>query len=170
MTLLIKEEERSQREWNRKARDTVNALVRRLLGAGASSSRPLGPTEGQMFYDNSLKRPIWYNDADSAWRGAEGPRKAVTKTADFTQAVTEWTLINNKAGSGCVATLLSPATYPDETIHIMNMQAQTVASASSNVCPIGSATPGTAILPATATAWCILRSDGTNWRIIARGT
>lgn len=72
MTLLIKEEERSQREWNRKARDAVNSLIRRLLGIGATSERPAGPTDGQMFYDRSLKQPIWWNSEDGEWKDAAG--------------------------------------------------------------------------------------------------
>lgn len=170
MIPLIKEREATPADWQRRVRDSLNAVIRFVAMVGASTERPNTPTDGQSFYDDTLKRPVWYNSEDSAWRGAEGVRKAVTKTADFTQSVTEWRLINNKAGSACTATLLSPATYPDETIEIMNMQAQTVVSASSNVCPIGSATAGTAILPATIGAWCRMASDGTAWRVIARGT
>jgi len=47
-----------------------------------------------------------------------------------------------------------------------NLQAQTVVSASSNVVPIGTAVPGTAILPATIGAWATLVSDGTNWVVM----
>jgi hypothetical protein len=124
----LKEQERSQQEWNRKAKDAVNQMAVRAI------------------------------------------RKVLTKTADITQAVGEWSLINNKTGSTCTITLLSAFSFPDAEIFIKNMQTQTVVSASSNVCPIGSVTPGTAILAATVGAWAILRSDGTNWHIMARGT
>jgi hypothetical protein len=72
MTMLIKEEERSQKEWNRKARDVVNILTRRLLGGGATSERPAAPVDGQMFYDRSLKKPVWWNGEDGAWKDASG--------------------------------------------------------------------------------------------------
>jgi hypothetical protein len=72
MTLLIKEEERSQREWNRKVRDGVNGLIRRLLGVGTTAERPASPTDGQMFYDRTLKRPVWWNSEDGTWKDATG--------------------------------------------------------------------------------------------------
>lgn len=72
MSLMIREEERSQREWNRKARDAVNSLVRRVLGAGTTAERPTSPTDGQMFYDRSLKKPVWWNGADAEWKDAGG--------------------------------------------------------------------------------------------------
>jgi hypothetical protein len=72
VTLLIREEERSQREWNRKARDAVNMLIRRVTGIGTSAERPAYPTDGQMFYDRSLKRPVWWNSADAEWKDAAG--------------------------------------------------------------------------------------------------
>ena len=72
MSLLLKESERNQQEWNRKTRDAVNGVIRRLLGVGATGDRPASPTDGQMFYDDTLKRPVWYNSADAVWRGAEG--------------------------------------------------------------------------------------------------
>ena len=72
MSLMLKEQERSQAEWNRKARDVVNVLVRRVLGAGTSASRPVTPTEGQLFYDRTLKKPIWWNSEDGEWKDAAG--------------------------------------------------------------------------------------------------
>ena len=72
MTLLIKEEERSQREWNRKARDAVNGLIRKLLGKGTTAERPAYPTDGQMFYDRTLKKPVWWNADDAQWKDAAG--------------------------------------------------------------------------------------------------
>jgi hypothetical protein len=72
MTLRLKEEERSQKEWNRKARDAVNGLIRRLLGRGTTAERPASPTDGQMFYDRTLKRPVWWNGEDAEWKDAAG--------------------------------------------------------------------------------------------------
>lgn len=72
MTLRLKEEEHSQREWNRKARDAVNGLIRRLAGVGMSAQRPSSPVDGQMFYDRTIKQPIWWNSDDAEWKDAGG--------------------------------------------------------------------------------------------------
>jgi hypothetical protein len=90
-----------------------------------------------------------------------------TKTADFTVADTEGWLINNKSGSTCVVTLPDATLWAGRQITFKNLQLQTVVSASSNVVPIGSTTPGTAILPLLVGAWATLVSDGTNWVIMA---
>jgi hypothetical protein len=89
------------------------------------------------------------------------------RSSDFTVNPENKWIINNKTGSGCVVTLPSAAVSGGRTLTFKNLQAQTLVSASSNVAPIGSATPGTAILPATVGAWALLVSDGTNWVIMA---
>lgn len=90
----------------------------------------------------------------------------VTKTADFTLADTEGWVINNKSGSTCTVTLPAASSWGGRSVVFKNLQAQTLVSASSDVAPIGSATPGTAILPATVGAWATLVSDGTNWVVM----
>jgi hypothetical protein len=90
----------------------------------------------------------------------------VTKTADFTLANDEGWVINNKAGSTCTVTLPAASSWGGRAVKFKNLQAQTLVSASSNVAPIGSATPGTAILPATVGAWATLVSDGANWVVM----
>jgi hypothetical protein len=90
-----------------------------------------------------------------------------TKTANFTLAGTEQWVINNKSGSTCTVTLPPASNWGGRSVTFKNLQAQTLVSASSNVAPIGSATPGTAILPATVGAWATLVSDGTNWVVMA---
>ena len=90
-----------------------------------------------------------------------------TKTADFTVADTEGWLINNKSGSTCVVTLPDATLWAGRQLTFKNLQLQTVVSASSNVVPIGSTTPGTVILPLLVGAWATLVSDGTNWVIMA---
>jgi hypothetical protein len=89
-----------------------------------------------------------------------------TKTADFTLADTEGWVINNKAGSSCVVTLPAASSWGGRAVTFKNLQLQTLVSASSDVVPIGSATPGTAILGATVGAWATLVSDGTNWVVM----
>jgi hypothetical protein len=90
----------------------------------------------------------------------------VTKTADFTLADNEGWVINNKSGSTCTVTLPAASSWGGRQVVFKNLQAQTLVSASSDVAPIGSATPGTAILPATVGAWATLVSDGTNWVVM----
>lgn len=90
-----------------------------------------------------------------------------TKVVDFTLADSEGWVINNKPGTACTVTLPAASAWGGRAVTFKNLQAQTLVSASSNVAPIGSATPGTAILPATVGAWATLVSDGTNWVIMA---
>lgn len=90
----------------------------------------------------------------------------VTKTADFTLDDTEKWVINNKSGSTCTVTLPAASSWGGRSVVFKNLQAQTLVSASSDVAPIGSATLGTAILPATVGAWATLVSDGTNWVVM----
>ena len=90
-----------------------------------------------------------------------------TKVADFTLADTEGWVINNKTGSTCTVTLPDATLWAGRAVTFKNLQAQTLVSASSNVAPIGSATPGTAILAASVGAWATLVSDGTNWVVMA---
>ena len=91
----------------------------------------------------------------------------VTKTADFTVAANESSLINNKAGSTCVVTLPTASSFAGRQIWIKNIQAQLVNSASSNVVPLAGGAAGNAILTAVAGRWAMLESDGTNWVIMA---
>lgn len=89
----------------------------------------------------------------------------VTKTASFTLGDTENFVICNGTGSITV-TFPSAAASVGRIVWIKTIAAQTVVSASSNVCPIGSATAGTAILAASAGANAMLVCDGTNWVIM----
>ena len=68
----LNESEPSQQEWNRKAKDLVNSMLRRLMGVGTTAQRPNNPTNGQMYYDNDLKIPIWWNTEDTEWKDAAG--------------------------------------------------------------------------------------------------
>jgi hypothetical protein len=92
----------------------------------------------------------------------------ITKTTAFTLAANENFVICNGSGSITV-TLPAASAQPGRDITIKTIAAQTVVSASSNVCPITSATAGTAILAATAGKWARLVSDGTNWVIMSAG-
>jgi hypothetical protein len=92
-----------------------------------------------------------------------------TKTANYSALNTDTYLIFNGTAS-ITLTLLAAGTYPGRELLVKTLAAFTVVSASSNVRPISSATAGTAILPATAGAWALLVSDGTDWVVMANGT
>lgn len=101
------------------------------------------------------------------WPRQRGPQ---TKTADFTLALYEKSIINNKS-SGCVVTLPDATTTPGRELFVVNTTAQTLVSASSNVVPKAGGSAGTAILPATSGAWAILIAQVTGtWKIVASGT
>jgi len=101
--------------------------------------------------------------------GSFGRGAPVTKAADFTLAVTENWIINNKAAATCTATLPAASTCLGREIAILNYVAFTVVSASANVVPLGGGAAATAILAGTVGKWAILVSDGTNWVIMAAG-
>lgn len=79
---------------------------------------------------------------------------------------TDTDIIANRAGT-ITLTLPSAAAFVGRVIRVKTIQAQTVISDASNVAPMTSATPGTAILGGTAGKWADLKSDGTNWIIMA---
>lgn len=92
-----------------------------------------------------------------------------TQTNDFNLSAVQNYIICNK-GSTLTITLPSAASFSGRSVLIKTLQAFTVVSAASNVCPNTTNTPGTAILPATAGAWCQIVSDGTNWIRMASST
>jgi hypothetical protein len=98
--------------------------------------------------------------------GLSARPSVVTKTADFTLADTEGWVINNKSGSTCTVTLPAASSWGGRQVVFKNLQAQTLVSAANDVAPIDSATPGTAILPASVGAWATIVSNGTNWVVM----
>lgn len=92
-----------------------------------------------------------------------GGTAPVTYTANFSVAVTDIWIINNKSGSSCTATLPAASSYSGRALRFQNYQAQTLVSASSNVVQIGGGAATTSILLASAGDQCTLVSDGTDW-------
>jgi hypothetical protein len=90
----------------------------------------------------------------------------VTKTANFTLAVNEVWVINNKPGSTCIVTLPAPSAYTGREVTFKNMQAQFLVSDSNNVVPLDSVSAGTAILLDVIGNWATMVSDGANWVIM----
>ena len=79
-----------------------------------------------------------------------------------------WTIVNF-AGSVTLTINLNVADYQGRLVQIKTLTNNTVSSSVANVVPIDGTTAGTAILPATAGSWAVLRSDGTNWVIQQAG-
>lgn len=104
----------------------------------------------------------WVNVSPASVIAASGGAP-VTKTANFTVAVTDTWIINNKSGSTCTATLPAPASFVGRALYFQNYQAQFLVSASSNVVPRAGGSAGTAILADVAGDTATLVSDGTNW-------
>jgi hypothetical protein len=90
----------------------------------------------------------------------------VTKTADFTVAITENWLINNKTGSTCTVTLPTASAFSGREIMFKNLQAQTVVSNAANVVPLIGGAATTALVASGAGKWTTIVSDGTNWIIM----
>ena len=129
-------------------------------GTGTAYAFTLAGTAGQILTSAGAGSPTW---ATPVVNTVSAP---VTKTADFTVAVGEAWLINNKSGSTCTVTLPAAASWIGRQLIFKNMQAQTLVSASSNVVPIDSTSAGTAILLAVVGNWATMVSDGTNWVIM----
>jgi hypothetical protein len=90
------------------------------------------------------------------------------KTASFTLGADENFVICNGASANVTVTLPAASSAPGRVVTIKNLSGTyTVISASTNVKPANSDTAGTAITAATAGAWAMLVSDGTNWVIMA---
>lgn len=68
---LLKDGERNDQEWKRKARDLVNRTAQRVMSQGITTERPKGAVSGTMFYDTTLSKPVWLDPAGT-WRDASG--------------------------------------------------------------------------------------------------
>ena len=69
--------------------------------------------------------------------------------------------------TNCTVTLPAPATFPGRILYLNTITANSVTSAGTNVIPLGSNTPGTVILAATAGKCAMLQSNGTNWIVMS---
>lgn len=98
--------------------------------------------------------------------GSFGTGLPITKNADFTLADTENDIIVTK-GSSCTATLPTASLWPGRELWIKTTVAFTTVSASSNVVPRAGGAAGTAILAGVTGTWARLKSDATNWVIMA---
>lgn len=133
------------------AKVALNAEVD--LNGGAGSAGQVATSQG------TGNPPIWA--PISQFQSAPN-----TQTGNYAMASSDYYLIFNGSGS-ITLTLLAASTNTGRQLTLKTIANQTVVSASSNVVPISTATPGTAILAGTAGKWATLVSDGTNWITMA---
>jgi hypothetical protein len=101
-------------------------------------------------------------------RNTNNAPPAIKTAATHTVGANENFIIYNGGASNITVTLPAAASFPGRVIQVKNLSGTyTVISASSNVKPANSDSAGTAILAATAGAWAMLVSDGTNWVVMA---
>lgn len=93
--------------------------------------------------------------------------EAVTVTAFGTGTGGVGTYTVNTSQWRAALRLVSPAPSSGRTLFLRNIAAFAVNSATANVVPRVGGAAGTAILPATAGAWCTLVYEGPNWQIMA---
>ena len=130
--------ERAAFDWQ----TVANVLLIGAQNAGTGVARPVGIVSGNRVYNFGVA--------------------PATKTTAYTVVDgDQWLTFNG--GASITVTLPTASNYTGREITLKTIAAFTVVSASSNVLPIGSATAGTAILPATAGKFVTLVSDGTNW-------
>lgn len=89
-------------------------------------------------------------------------------TADGTVIADDTVISCNKAGT---LTLTLVEYKYDKIVILRNKTANTVVSATANIEPIGGGSHTTAILPATAGSWAVIRqqASGTQWEIVMQG-
>ena len=126
-------------------------------GTGTAYGFTAAGTAGQILTSAGAGAPTWVTPTYLL------PSAPVTYTANFSVAVTDVWIINNKSGSSCTATLPAAASYTGRILRFQNYQDQTLISASSNVVPLVGGAAGTAILAGVAGETCTLVSDGSNW-------
>lgn len=98
---------------------------------------------------------------DSAIKGAQLPITAST----YTVGEHDRSLTFSAAGT-CTITLPPVNTSAGRQLRVRTIAAQTVVASASVVCPLTTATPGTAILAATAGKWAELECDGGSWNVV----
>jgi len=92
----------------------------------------------------------------------------VAKTASFSLGAAENFIVCDGSAANVAITFPTASANTGRVVVVKNLSATyTVISAASNVKPIGSDTPGTAILAASAGAWAVLVCDGANWVVMA---
>jgi len=96
------------------------------------------------------------------------PAASLTTAGTYTVKPHDEFMSANYAGTTVIA-LPTASAWTARELRFGTRQAQLTISNASNVVPITGGAAGTAILPATAGAWAVLKSDGTNWNVVQKG-
>jgi len=141
-----------------------NTLISTI--AGIQAGLPTGGGKG--IGNINLARALYLNNSQLADGSGNlytpGPVTISTGTAGSLSSSSQ--VFGTLSGTFTVL-LPNPVTSLGRWLFVRNTSASVaVKSASSNVVPINSLTPGTAILAASAGKWASLQSDGTNWIIM----
>lgn len=123
-------------------------------------------------WNGSAYAPIWWSPGGSnniLFGGATASRPPSTLTGTSgSAAANDGSIIVNASGTFTLTLPTCAAANKGRWMYVKSIAAQLVNSASSNVAPIGSATPGTAILSASAGKWAALQCDGSStWDTMA---
>lgn len=94
-------------------------------------------------------------------------QQTTVTAATYSQLATDTAIIADRAAGTVTLTLLDPAYMVGQELLVRTIQNQTVVSASSNVVPLIGGSASTGICAGTAGTWARLKSDGTNWLIVA---
>lgn len=133
-----------------------NLVFRTVNDAGNATSNWLAVTRGPGISVASVSIPKLATDAFSTIT------PVTVGAATYSVTPTDHSLLFSLTAN-CVVTLPPAANYKGRWLILKNITLFAVTSASANVAPLVTWTPGTAILPATAGKWCALQSDGGNW-------
>lgn len=164
-----KKQTRAELFKNIPAADFADTLVFNEAGADKDARFEGDTDQNLLFTDASTDRVgVGTNTPTAKFQvnGSFAGSAPITVTTDYTVSDSAICIISNRAASNTL-TLPTPATSAGRMLKVITRTAQTVVSASSNVVPRSSATPGTAILAAGIGNWAELWCDGTNWIIMA---
>ena len=87
--------------------------------------------------------------------------------AAYTVSPIDQSIINNYSTAVATLTMPSATANVGRWLYLKSLQAQTTASAATNIALVGSSTATTVILTAAAGKWAELQSDGSNWIVMA---
>ena len=136
--------------------------------AAATISSPLAYSAGTLSIGQATTSTNGYLSSTdwNTFNNKQAISAPVTVSAStYSVGATDLWVINNYAGT-LTLTLPTASSYSGRVLNIINYQAYTVVSASSNVVPIAGGSAGTAILNAIAGDKCTLVSNGTNWVLV----
>ena len=142
--------------------DAYTAHYFNIGGTLGSTPRVIITTDGLKVGSASTNFPVTSTLTVVGSFAAQTP--VIVNAATYTLLVTDFSL--RITTTNCTLTLPVATSYPGRILYISNITANSLISASSNVIPLGSSTPGTAILPATAGKFVMLQSDSLNYWVV----